>query len=57
MLWSYPRSLLPRPINKETLFAFSLSGPVQIFTAPVTRGGSTGSTSSARGHWCRRHLP
>lgn len=43
-LRSCPRSLLPRAINKGTLFAFSLSGPVQIFTAPVTRGGSTGSS-------------
>lgn len=42
-LQSCPGNVLPRPINKETLFAFSLSGPVQIFTAPVTRGGSTGS--------------
>lgn len=48
---------LPRPINKGTLFAFSLSGPVQIFTAPVTRAGSTGSGGSARGGGCGRHLP
>lgn len=48
---------LPRPINKGTLFAFSLSSPVQIFTAPVTRAGSAGSGGSARGGGCGGHLP
>lgn len=51
--WSCPGSRLPRPINKRPLFAFSLSSPVQIFTAPMTRRGSGSSELRC---CCRKHL-